>query len=347
MRRASSTICDTLVSTLHWHQKISPRSGQDENKTHGTQSLQDRANLGTVMPYQTRAVMIRRRAVLASLLAGSLLVACGRGSENNPMASAASFVKLDDRWDSEDLFAFLRALPPAAMLQLKQAQGLLAPDSTEQDLLGLDEDARDIQTLALRLSSSSLTYRFRDATELNYHEMVSWVAKKVGVDKELVESAATFGLEREVQKLVFAEIWDKLTVEERQDLLQQVDPKGKIADKVALAAMGGSAALAVLSGTVAFTGFAFYTSMTAAIAAAASAVGVTLPFAAYAGATTAVGVLSGPIGWAIAGVAGLSAVLVVGRPNVQKSTALVAQIHALKVEALQAADVPEDQIFGT
>ena len=85
--------------------------------------------------------------------------------------------------------------------------------------------------------------------------------------------------------------------------------------------------------------------MSATIAAVATAMGVTLPFAAYAGAATAIGVLAGPIGWAIAGLATLGGIALAGRADLQKTTAFIAQIHALKVEALMAAGVREKDVF--
>ncbi len=96
--------------------------------------------------------------------------------------------------------------------------------------------------------------------------------------------------------------------------------------------------------TVAFTGFAFYTTMSVTIATVAGAVGVTLPIATYTTASSVVGILSGPVGWAILGVAALGGLALAGRANLQKTTALIDQIHALKVEALIAAGVREQDV---
>lgn len=298
------------------------------------------------MTHQRKAVQSDRRSMLALLCTAPLFSACERQAPPDPMARAAPFVKPKERWTADHLFHFLRALPPTAMLDLKQSQGLLNPDSTAEQLLGPDEDARSVQEHLLWLSSNVLTYPFRDAASLSYHETVAWVAAKAGVPKALVATSMTFALERELHKLLFAQLWDKLTPDQRRDLLRKADPTGAIADKAAIASMGGAAALTALSGTVAFTGFAFYTTMSATIATAASAVGVTLPFAAYSGASTVVGVLSGPVGWAIAGAAALGGVILAGRPNARKTAALVAQVHALKIEALRAAKVPEHEIFS-
>ncbi|MEZ4731397.1 MAG: hypothetical protein R3E79_30125 [Caldilineaceae bacterium] len=138
-----------------------------------------------------------------------------------------------------------------------------------------------------------------------------------------------------------------MSVEQRQELLNKIDPNGKIKDKAAIAALTGSGAIAVLSTSVAFSGFAFYTSMSVAISTVAGFFGLTLPFAAYTGASSVVAFLSGPVGWAIAGIAALGGIALAGRANVTKTSAFISQIHALKVAALIEAGIPEKEIFDT
>ncbi len=297
------------------------------------------------MTHQSTVAPITRRSLVAMLTGATLLPACEKAEKPNPMAKVAPFVKPKERWAADQLFQFLRALPPAAMLNLKQSQGLLKAESKEEELLGPDADARSIQEQLLWLSSNTFSYPFRDATALSYHDVVVWIATKAGVHETLIATSMTFSLERELHKLLFAQLWDRLTPEQRRDLLEKIDPSASIADKAAITAMGGAAALTALSGSVAFAGFAFYTTMSVTIATVAGAVGVTLPIAAYTGASTLVGILSGPVGWAIAAVAALGGAVLAGRPNVRKTAALVAQLHALKVEALRAAGSPEHEIF--
>lgn len=127
--------------------------------------------------------------------------------------------------------------------------------------------------------------------------------------------------------------------------IAKADPHGAIKDKAAIAALGGAGALAVLSTAIAFSGFALYTTMSMTITVVASALGATLPFSIYTGASATVGVLSGPIGWAFMAIATVGGVAVAGRANVQKTTDLVCQVHVLKVAALKAASVSENEIF--
>lgn len=288
---------------------------------------------------------ISRRSVLSLVLTSVSLPRMAMAGKINLMKKAAPFVKPRDTWSANNLFDFLRMLPPTAILNLKQTQGMLKQTDTERDLLGPDADARSIQKQLLRVSSSVFTRPMKKAATLDYHKVVVWLAHKSGVNESIIETSSTFLLERELYKLLFEQLWDKLSEQQRAELLNKIDSTGALADKTGIVAMGGASAVAVLSGSVVFYGFAFYSAMSVTIASVASAVGVTLPFAAYASASSAVAFLSGPIGWAITGVVGLGGALLAGRADVKKTTALVAQIHALKIEALKAAKVSEKEIF--
>lgn len=243
------------------------------------------------------------------------------------------------------MFDFLRALPSSAMLGLKKSLGILSQEAGEDQLHGNDQDARDIQKHALWLSTNVFAYLFRDKTKLSYHELVTWVSKQAAVPDAKIDAAPTFTLERELLKLLFAQLWDRMNTQQKNELLAKLDPNGEIKDNTAILALSGAGALAALGATVAFSGFAFYTTMSIAIASVAGAAGVTLPFATYLGASSIVGVLSGPIGWAIMGIAALGGIALAGRANLRKTALLVGQLHALKVEALVAADVPEQEVF--
>ncbi len=287
---------------------------------------------------------VTRRALLALLASAPFVPGCSQ-KEKAPISKAAPYVKPREIWTANHFFEFLQALPPDSMLRLHKSQGLLSQDATTTHLAGPEADARAIQKQLLRLSSSAFTRPFRDASKLNYHDAVVWIAKKVSIAPTLIDNSPTFHLEQLINKQLFVQLWDKLTPDQRSDLLNKIDSNGKVADSAAIVAMSGAAALAALSTTVAFTGFAFYTTMSLTIAATASVLGFTLPFAAYTGASTIVAALTGPIGWGVIGVASLGGLALAGRANVQKTTVLLTQLHALKVEALQAAGIPERDIF--
>lgn len=288
---------------------------------------------------------VRRRSLVIFAMSALGLVSNVFAAGRKPISTAAPFVLPKLKWAPNHLPGFIKALPKDARLALKKSVDLLSAGATVADLMSGEQDAKDIQKRVLWLSSNILTYPFKGPSNLDYHALVTWVSAKAGVTKPIVNSASTFNLERELFKMLFAQLWDKMTTKQREDLLTRVDSAGLIKDKAAMAALGGAGALAALSTTVAFSGFAFYTTMSVAIASVASAIGVVLPFAVYGSAASLIGILSGPIGWAIMGVSAIGGMALAGRANLQKTTAFVAQIHALKVEALAAARVPEKSIF--
>jgi uncharacterized protein YaaW (UPF0174 family) len=273
-------------------------------------------------------------------------ISFGGEGKKHPIAAAAPFVKPKEKWGADHLYAFLNSLPDEAMLSLMKGLGMVDSKAGLGVLRGKSKDVREIQKQALWLSTNILAYPFRDETTLNYHELVAWVASSAGVKRAIVGTQSTFILEREVQKQIFAELWDKLTPKQREELLKNIDPNDHIKDKAAIAALSGAGALGVLSLTVAFSGFAFYTTMAVTVSTVAGFFGLTLPFAAYAGASSLIAFLSGPVGWAIMGLAALGGLALAGRADVKKTTAFVCQVHALKVAALVADGVPEKDVFG-
>lgn len=292
------------------------------------------------------ASKIGRRAFFGILATFSTALISWLIARKDSIGRAAPFVKPKEKWTASHLVDFLVSLPSSSMLELKKSIGLLEMDATELALKGKKEDAKEILKHALWLSSNVFAYPFLDESKLSYHDLVKWIGNEVGLPDNLTSGLSTFFLERELQKLLFAQMWEKLDLAQREAILKKVDPIGTIKDKAAIAALGGAGAIAALSATVAFTGFAFYSTMSVAIASVASSVGLTLPFATYAGASTLVGVLSGPIGWAVMGISALGGLALAGRANIQKTTALIGLLHALKIEALIASGIAEKEIFG-
>ena len=261
------------------------------------------------------------------------------------IAESAAFVKPGKKWTDEDFYQFLQFLPAQAMLDLKKNQELLNSKASGKHLNGPDQDARDLQAHAHWISSNVLEYPFHKAKNLDYHKLVVWVGEEAGIHQKRLNKSSTFAIEHELHELLFAQMWDKLSRKERRDLLAKIDPNDGIKNKAEKVIMGGHAALRALSATVALKGFPFYSSMSTTIAAVANTMGVTLPFSAYSGASAVLGVLSGPVGWAVMAVASIGSLAFVGRADLKKTTALIMQIHSLKVEALAAAGVPENEVF--
>ena len=103
-----------------------------------------------------------------------------------------------------------------------------------------------------------------DPDKIDYHkDVVQWLAEKKGIDEDQIKTLSTYHLERKITEKYFADIWDQLTPEQREQLLTKIenDTGSSIANKAGIAAMGGGMALGALSAPAAFTGFAFYTTM--------------------------------------------------------------------------------------
>ena len=179
---------------------------------------------------------------------------------------------------------------------------------------------------------NKITYPIREKDAINYHsDYVMWAAKKSGIDAALRNDLSTFYLEQAVYKKYFADIWDKLSQEQREALLTRIEGEGgRVGDKVAIVAMSGTAAISALSVTAACTGFAFYTSLTSAMAVAAGWVGVTLPFAAYTTTTTTIGALTGPVGLCIAGVGLIGGGIAAGWPDSDLIVSFVMTVNVIK-----------------
>jgi uncharacterized protein YaaW (UPF0174 family) len=241
----------------------------------------------------------------------------------------------------------LDALPDEQLLSMLKSAYTGSSDGTIQALT-LTNHSHDVQRILQRLvwiSSNVLTYEFRDEWSIDYHALVQWLANNEDVEADMTAQESTFALEREIQLKVFAQLWDKLPPEEREKLLDKIDSDHTIADKSAIAAMSGAAALAALSATVYFSGFAFYTAMSFTISSVAGFLGLTVPFAAYTTASGIIGFLSGPVGWAVVSALAVGGVALAGRANPSKTLAFVSQLHMIKVAALMAAGVDPKSVF--
>lgn len=240
-------------------------------------------------------------------------------------------------WTELDLNAFLDSLSGVELSSLRTAVKL---DQANAAQAGVAEIKKQLHKHSNHLFARQLN----SADNIQYHDKVKWVARKAGVHDEVIESQSTFVIERELSKKLFSDLWDKLNQEQRKQLLAQLDPTGSIKDVAGTVALGGSAALALLSATVSMSGFAFYTAMSIAISQLAAAFGITLGIGAYTGMSSLVAFLAGPVGWAIAAVAGAAGLAVAGRADLQATTAAVLQIHLIKVARLKqhAPEAPDD-----
>lgn len=289
-------------------------------------------------------VCIDRRHIL-SMLFVPFLAACAGGlgtKPQDPIAKAAPFIKKDIAWKIGDFLDFLAALPPSGLLALKKTLELLPDSATESALKGTQVDVMEINTTLCQ--KSSWFGVCRNPSDFDYHGMVMTVADQAKIDSAKLKKSSTFDVEQLFMEKVYAEVekdfiskWEKMSIEDRKKVLDRADPNGKLKDHAMMASAAGSIVIRALSLVVAFNGFSAYVAATTALGAATAAVGTTLPFAAYTSLTTVISVLTGPVGWAIRTTAGVSSLILAGRPDSKRMTSFTLTMHALKLDALRAA----------
>jgi hypothetical protein len=256
--------------------------------------------------------------------------------EKSDLKPLAQLVKPERQWSPTDFNSFLSALPAEARLSLMKALKMVSDDSTRAALKDTPTDVREIKKRILWLSNHLVKYPFLNEEKIDYHSLVLWVAETMEVDARIRNTQPTLIVERAIIERIFVKAWDKLSPEQRLSLLTKIDTDRKL-DKVAIAAGSGSTALAILSTTVYFSGFAFYTTMGTTICTVAGFFGITVPFAGYAGASSTVALLSGPVGWVLVAIGAVVCVGIAGRANVIETLRAITEIHSLKIQALVAA----------
>ena len=230
-------------------------------------------------------------------------------------------------WTLNDVQVFLESLTPSELEEF----GKLTGES--------GATAEQLTDHLMRLSYWTPTYYLNNKDDVNYHmDILFWAAKENKVKTSIVYSS--FYVERHLSEKIYTEQfnqdWANLNTQQRIELLDKLTDGGlSDSQKAALAAGTGAAALSALSATVAFSGFAFYTTMSTAIATSAGLLGATLPFSVYAGASSTVALLSGPVGWSIALVAGTGAAIWATAPNVEKTTKFILTLHNYKAKMAQ------------
>ena len=294
--------------------------------------------------------IVNRRTALGSLIAATTMVSGPRlfatdDSTNQDIGTIAKYVHPKVSWSYAELNDFLDVMPDTGIISLQKSLHLIPHDAKAPSIEDRTTTLKEIQTQLLWYSSNVVTYPFRHEGKIGYHNLAKWVGTELGVDQWILDTQPTLVVERAIQEKLFVDIWDKMSPEQRRDVLQKVDADGYLKDHGAIAALSGAGALAALSMTVHLAGFAFYATMSTVICTVAGFFGVTLPFAAYTGAASTVAFLSGPVGWALLAIAAAAGVTMAGRANPRKTAAVICQIHALKVAALEASKQTDGGLF--
>lgn len=89
----------------------------------------------------------------------------------------------------------------------------------------IDSDLITVSALKRELvwvANNKLTYPFREKDAVDYHNLMQWVAKKKGISSEEIETLSTFALEEKISKSLFAEIWEKLSIKQRERIVERL-----------------------------------------------------------------------------------------------------------------------------
>ena len=70
------------------------------------------------------------------------------------------------------------------------------------------------------------TYMFRSDDVVDYHEIVKWAAKKLGVESKAADNLPTYELEKEIVTKFFAKLWENLPPEKKQELVDEMVKEG-------------------------------------------------------------------------------------------------------------------------
>ena len=153
---------------------------------------------------------------------------------------------------------------------------------------------------------NKMNYLFHRKKNLDYHnDYVVWAAKKLDVPDYIIKMSSTFELEREIFKAKFAQVWDKLTIEQRKELLSKIESEnGSVGDKVAIASLSGAAALAAMNIALSMT--------------APTVVYVVAPL-----------LIPGP-GWLLAGLAATGGIIAAGWPDKEQIIAFIMTVNIIK-----------------
>ena len=295
--------------------------------------------------------LINRRTAIRSMFAASALATTSRlfAGENilaTDIGSVANYIHPNVSWSHVELNEFLEVLPDSGLISMQKSLQLIPHDIAKTTVEDRPTVLKQIQEQMLWHSNHVVFYPFGDEKKIDYHNLTKWVGSELGVDSWILNTQPTLVIERAIQEKLFIDIWDKLQSDERRTVLAKVDPTDSIKGHAAIVALSGAGAIAALSMTVQLTGFAFYTTMSTVICTVAGFFGVTLPFAAYAGAASTVAFLSGPVGWAFLAIAAAAGTALAGRADVRKTVAAICQIHSLKVAALLAAGQDDGNVFN-
>lgn len=284
---------------------------------------------------------------MAAFFSTTLLSSCAKNNGFRDEASflkSAKFVKKDIIWSNSNHFDFLNSLPSVGLLILKKTLEIIPSDASNNALKGGFSDVVEISVAIC--DKSSWFHICRSPADFDYHGMVLDIASRAGISFQDVKRVSTFDLENLIMKKYISELerefsdrWNGMSMKERREILQKVDPEGRMGDHSVISSLHASVVINVFSALVKSSGFSAYAKATSVLAFASRSVGVVLPFTVYSSLSKVISVISGPYGKLASGTISLFGFLLDKKPDFEKMTSYVLALHALKIDSLQAFDM--------
>lgn len=197
-----------------------------------------------------------------------------------------------------------------------------------QNVLGVTTTEKPIHAIvaALRKTVVNKLGAFLFGTDASYLDVLKEAVKQVKLEVPVGETDEV-KLEQMVCKKVLNGMFEKLTPAQKADFVAAVEKESEKYKGGANFVKSGGIAAALVAGNMG--GFSTYVLASSGLAAVSGAAGITLPFAAYTGMSTALGVALGPIGWAGLGILAL---FTIGGADREKVIPAVLCIAAMRNE---------------
>ncbi|MBL9180356.1 MAG: hypothetical protein JNM65_20000 [Verrucomicrobiaceae bacterium] len=298
--------------------------------------------------------MNRRRFASAVIIPVIFPSACSRGNKLSH-EDRVRLVAADKQWQPNEWREFMLGLEDSALVDLAIVYGSIRPNTPGISIKGEVLDA----TMALNYNSGreSLVNTMQEQAmntfwsklekagtvftnpgyHVKWHEIVKRACFWAGLDGKEYDTKSSFEAEQALIKKLVAGAWDKLSQDQRREVVLKCEGLSNLteAQKAAIITGSGGVLIATLSATILLSGFAFYTTMSSVLCASAGVLGITLPFGAYMGASSAAALVGGPVGWTVAAL-GIGAAIFVffNDGDKEKLVKMVVATHLMKLRML-------------
>lgn len=170
-----------------------------------------------------------------------------------------------------------------------------------------NDEERDILAKILRSKTNDVEDLLKDLiwhsqniidymeSKTSYTEILEKVANKLKIENLNVSNKK---LERSITLIVFNNFIAKMTPEQKEKFEKEIISIAKKENGTLLKTGGAITALTAAN----LSGFGVYLLATSTLSTISGIIGVTLPFAAYTTLTSAISIITGPVGWASAGI---------------------------------------------